>query len=341
MLVRDETLWRRWSRRALTLSSCYLVFAVSLIASPLWIPLSLIIGLFRGNSFSETRALLFVSHYAFCQVWASVGLLLIWLFSGAWLGIGQERMVDWTWRIEYLWVKAFGAGTLRIWNIRPNFEFDYEFTDRPVILFVRHASIADTFIPLLYVSVPFDLRLRLVLKRELEWDPCIDIAINRMQQLFVRRGSGDSEKEVLAIGKLIEDVGPREGIIIFPEGTRYSEAKKARILDKLEEAGETEILEHAQKYQRVLPPRMAGPLALLESNPGADAVFCAHTGLEKSSSFRESFNGGLVNTKVHIRFWGVPFEDIPTDAAARQTWLLEEWKKVDDFIVEHSDSEEA
>ena len=339
MFSEKETFVRRWSRRSVTITACYVLFFVLVATMPIWIPLSLALGAVRRNSFSETRAFFFVTHYVFCQVCGSFTCIIIWVFSGEIFGLGGKRFEEWMFWLEFTWGKAFGSGTLFIWGIRSEFEFDYEFTDKPVILFVRHASIADTFIPLLYVCIALDMRLRYVLKRELVWDLCIDVACNRLPHLFVERGSQDSAKEVAAIGRLVSDVGPREGVIIFPEGTRYSEAKKARILEKLEQGDGSEIRDWARKYERVLPPRMAGPLALLESNPGADAVFCAHTGLEKSSSFRESFNGGLVNTLVHVRFWGVPFEKIPEGTEARQRWLLEQWKRVDDFIIEKSEAD--
>lgn len=339
MVQRDETLLRRWSRRAVSFSLVFLTFILLLVLFPIWLPAALIFDAFRGTSWSTTRGFLFVAHYVLCQIGGMFFCIVIWLFSGAWAGLGRQRMIDWMWWLEFTWAKAFGTGTILIWRIRPKIESNYEFGDRPVILFVRHASIADTFIPLLYVCAPFNLRLRYVMKRELEWDPCIDVAINRLPSLFVRRGSKDSEKEIRAIGKLVEDVGPREGIIMFPEGTRFSEKKRARIIEKLEASGQTEILAWAKEYQHVLPPRMGGPLALLNSNPGADAVFCAHTGLEKSASFRESFKGGLVGSVVHIRFWGVPFEEIPDGDKARQTWLLGEWKKVDDYIASHREDD--
>lgn len=159
-----------------------------------------------------------------------------------------------------------------------------------------------------------------------------------MPHLFVQRGSSDTRKQVRAIGKLVEDVGPREGVIIFPEGTRHSDAKRERILKKLEDTGQEELFQWALKCKHVLPPRMGGPLALLENNPGTDVVFCAHTGLEKAASFRESFNGGFVGATVHMRFWGVPFEALPKTQDARREWLLREWAKVDAFIRSHSES---
>ena len=339
MYSTEESFARRWSRRAVTYSFVYLSLVLLVLTLPIWLPAALMLDAVRRTSWSATRAFLFAGLYLIAQAWTLMGCFFIWLFSGVWAGRGRQRLVDGMFWIEFAWGRFLGGGSMTIWGMRPEIEFDYEFTDRPVILFVRHASLVDTLLPLLYVCAPLNMKLRYVMKRELEWDPCLDLAVNRMPHLFVQRGSDDVEKEIRAIGKLVENVGPREGVIIFPEGTRYSDEKKARILKKLEDAGQEELLQWAKSYQRVLPPRMGGPLALLEHNPGADVVFCAHTGLEKASSFRESFNGGFVGAVVHIRFWGVAYESIPAGAEARQRWLLEEWKKVDDFIVSHSGAE--
>ena len=99
---------------------------------------------------------------------------------------------------------------------------------------------------------------------------------------------------------LMDGVDATGGIIIFPEGTRYTPAKRERILNKLEELGQTDVLEWARGYRHVLPPRTAGPLALFDRAVQADAdiVFCAHTGLERSSSFKDTFNGSLVGATV-------------------------------------------
>ncbi len=335
MYATNPSFARRWSRRVLTYTLVYLSLLLLVLTLPVWLPVTLIVDAVRKTSWSATRAFCFMGWYLLAQSWGLIGCFLIWLFSGVWLGIGRQLFIDGMFWIEFAWARFLGKGAVSIWGMRPEIEFAYEFGKRPVILLVRHASIIDTLIPLLYVCAPLNLKLRYVMKRELEWDPCIDLAVSRLPHLFVKRGSGDARKEIRAIGQLVEDVGPREGVVIFPEGTRYSEEKRARIIKGLEASGQDEALEWARGYRRVLPPRMGGPLALLSSNPGADVVFCAHTGLEKAASFRESFNGGFVGAVIHMRFWGVPFEDIPEGDDARRKWLFEEWKKVDEFILTH------
>jgi 1-acyl-sn-glycerol-3-phosphate acyltransferase len=61
----------------------------------------------------------------------------------------------------------------------------------------------------------------------------LDIVGNRLANCFVRRNSGDSDREIAAVQRLMEDLGPNDGVLIYPEGTRFTEAKRRRILDHL------------------------------------------------------------------------------------------------------------
>lgn len=324
---------RRWSRRALTYTLVFVAFAVMVITLPVWLPSALIVDAFRRVHLSTTRAICFVLLYLFFQVWGLIALFFIWLIY-RW---NHARFVNKMFQIEFFWGYWLGQAGIRLFGMKVHLEDPYTWGRRPAIVLVRHASITDTFIPLIFACALHDQRLSYVMKRELEWDPCLDLAVNRMPHLFVVRGSKESDKEVEAIGRLMDGATAKGGVIIFPEGTRYTPAKRERILGKLRELGQTDVLAWAERYRHVLPPRTAGPLALFRraTECDADIVFCAHTGLERSSSFKESFNGSLVGTQVHIRFWAEPASSLPPDDEGRKQWLFEQWKKVDDYIEAH------
>lgn len=335
MRTYPDPFYRRWLRRTASFGLIGGGFVVMLATLPVWLAGSLIVDLFRRVAWSTTRAMCFVFAYLAFQMWGLTVCFLIWFLNGILPGRSRARVVDWMFWLQTTWAKGLGAVGMRLFGMKARVQSDYAFGTRPVILFCRHASITDTFIPLLFVQGPHGIRLHYVMKRELEWDPCLDVAVNRMPHLFVVRGSSDSLAEIEAIGRMMDDVGEGEGVVIFPEGTRFTPKKRTRILDKLRELGQDQILSWAQGYRNVLPPRMGGPLELLKHTKDADVVFCAHTGLERSSNFGECFNGSLVGSEVHIRFWGVPYDQIPTDEAGRKTWLLEQWKQVDAFVDAH------
>ena len=86
----------------------------------------------------------------------------------------------------------------------------------------------------------------------------------------------------------------------------------------------------AQGYGRVLPPRLGGPLALLQS--GADVVFMAHTGFEGLRTTKDVFSGRLVGRHICIHFWRVPGAQIPSEDDPRSLWLYDQWKRLDDWV---------
>jgi hypothetical protein len=81
-------------------------------------------------------------------------------------------------------------------------------------------------------------------------------------------------------------------------------------------------------------PAIRDPLELLAGNPGADVVFCAHTGFEPAGSPSDILRGALVGATIRVRFWRVPFAEVPTSEDARVVWLSEQWQRVDDWIGE-------
>ena len=70
-----------------------------------------------------------------------------------------------------------------------------EIPPAPILVVSRHASLIDTLLPGRYVTQPFGIRLRYVLKSELLVDPALDIAGNRLPNVFVDRG-GDTDREL-------------------------------------------------------------------------------------------------------------------------------------------------
>ncbi len=91
-------------------------------------------------------------------------------------------------------------------------------------------------------------------KRELLWDPYLDLAGHRLATAFVRRESREHDVDVAVVEALARDLGPHDAVVIFPEGTRFTAAKRARILAMLAERDEAAFA-HALRLKNLLPPR--------------------------------------------------------------------------------------
>jgi 1-acyl-sn-glycerol-3-phosphate acyltransferase len=317
-----------WTRRVLTIPGCVLIWLVLLAGFPLLLIAGAIIDLALGGVWVLTRCVLFFPFYFSCEVFGIIASFFLWLASGVWMGASRERFLDWNFALQRRWANALCRGGLRIFRIRIDVEGADELRDGPVIVFLRHTSVADTLLPAVFIANPNGLKLRYVLKHELLLDPCLDIVGNRLPNAFVRRNSGDSFRVL----ELMENLGPRDGVIIYPEGTRFTEGKREALIEQLERKGETYLCEKARLLKNVLPPRLGGALNLLDHNDAADVVFCAHFGFDGVVDLRDFLRGSLVGVVVTVRFWRVPFAAIPATREARQEWLFDNWMRVDEWV---------
>ncbi len=176
-----------------------------------------------------------------------------------------------------------------------------------------------------------------MIKRELQAIPTIDIGGRWVPTNFLRRTSSDPEAELARMRELTVDLGAGEGILIYPEGTRHTDAKLARIKEKLRESG-SEVAPLAERLQHLLPPRLGGPLALLEDAAGTDVVFCGHVGFDGYERISDIWTGTLVGQRIAVTFWRCPAAEIPADREERIAWLYENWQRMDDWIGVHRGS---
>src|SRR5439155_2937729 len=98
----------------------------------------------------------------------------------------------------------------------------------PVLILIRHASIIDNTLPDAIIGHAHGLGLRFVIKRELRMLPTIDIGGRWVPTNFVRRASGDTVRELERMRSLTLNMSTRDGLLIYPEGTRATPEKLAR-----------------------------------------------------------------------------------------------------------------
>lgn len=318
-----------WTRRAITLPLLVIATSLWLALLPLALIVAAVADLVRGRPWPIARSVLYLAVYLTAELVGVVAAGVLWIGSIGSRGRFRARNVALqTWRATLLYRAAE-----RVFRLRTVVEGDDAIAPGPIVLFVRHVSQADTLLPVVYVTRRHAIALRYVLKEELLWDPCLDVVGRRLPNAFVRRGSADSVREVAAVQRLMDDLGPRDGVLIFPEGTRFTPGKLRRAIERSTTRLDPETLALARSFRRVLPPHLAGALGLLERNRDADVVFCAHTGFEAAGSPRDVLGGTLVGATIRVRFWRVPFATIPADTADRVRWLYRQWQRVDEWIA--------
>ncbi|HEY5656808.1 MAG TPA: 1-acyl-sn-glycerol-3-phosphate acyltransferase, partial [Myxococcota bacterium] len=186
--------------------------------------------------------------YLSCELLGLLASAALWIWRCA-AGVEQARWLDAHYRLQAWWGTALFRSVVRLFGLRLDVRGAADLERGPYLLLVRHASSADTLLASALVSGPHRIRLRYVLKRELLWDPCLDIVGNRLPNVFVDRFSEESAREVARVQQLARDLGPRDGLLIYPEGTRFSAAKRERVLARLEREGRTESLAYARSLE--------------------------------------------------------------------------------------------
>ena len=326
----------RLARRARGIAFETLAFVVITITLPVLLVLAAIVDavlwLARRKPWMGLRLVLMAWWFLLGELRGIAGLALIWIASG---GRDSRKRRFRVYRLRQIWAGGHLDGIRRLFNLRFEIEGLDQVSPGPVIILMRHASIIDNAIPDAVVGREHGLGLRFVLKRELQMIPTIDIGGRWVPTSFVRRGSGDTAGELAQLRTLAVELDPHEGILVYPEGTRSTPAKLARAKEVIRER-QPDVSPLADKLQHVLPPRLGGPLALLEQGRGTDVVICEHVGLDGFEKISDIWAGGLVGTTIQVRFRRYPAAEIPTGREALVRWLYERWQELDDWVGQQS-----
>lgn len=331
----EETLLARWSRRMVSIPGYLTLGVMAFITLPLTLPLAFLVDLLRGHPGRiASRCVLALTLYLCCEVLGILASLVLWLAS---LVVpGRERFQIWNLYLQRIWAGTLFGGARRLFGMKIDVTGADCTLQGPLLVFSRHASTLDTLLPVLFASHPQRLRLAYVMKRELLWDPCLDIVGQRTRNAFIRRGSGAREKELVLLRQLAATMTVKDAVLLFPEGTRFSEGKRRRLLDELADGKHPGLLEQASRLKHVLPPRRSGALTLLDTRPDTDVVFFAHTGLEGMENLNHLWRGTLIGRTIRLTMWRIPASEIPKDEAGRVAWLNAQWERVNHFVAEQA-----
>lgn len=315
----------RIRRRSIGISAAAAVAIAMTVLVWIWVPMAAAWDLSHARRRLPTVRLL-----AFGTVMA--WLELAGVTTTAWLWItGRGRSVVANRRLQKWWAQKLMTALERTTGLRPTVVGIDALKPGPVVMFVRHASLADSLLTAWAVTHGAEMWPRVVMKKELLVDPCLDIVGNRLPNCFVDRGAADSAPELAAIATMGSGMGADECSIIFPEGTRANPDKRRRAIDKI---GETDRprADRLAALEHLLPPRHAGAVALLSAAPHADVVLGWHAGFEGLDTFGgiiEAIGSGRRNALIH--FDRIDRREVPTGDEFG-TWLDERWLELDSAV---------
>jgi 1-acyl-sn-glycerol-3-phosphate acyltransferase len=322
--------WRRVRGISVEVIALVLVTVLSPVLLIGAVAVDLALWLRRRKPWMAIRLLVMLCWFLAGELYGLLGLLGIWLASA---GRDSARRRDRVYRLKRRWLASHLAGIRTLFGLRFEIEGLELAGPGPVLMLIRHASIIDNTLPDAVVGKAHGLGFRFVIKRELQMLPTIDIGGRWVPTLFVRRASGDTAAEVERMRELTVNMSSHDGLLIYPEGTRWTPEKLARAKQIIAER-QPEIAPLAARLSNLLPPRLGGTVELLQSARDADVVIFGHFGLDGFEYISDIWSGGLVGTTVRLKFWRFPAADVPRERDKLIEWLYERWQELDDWIGE-------
>ena len=308
-----------FKRRLLTLSSLVLVTILAVLLLPIVAVVTLLLST-SPKYRTAPQALTFI--YGF--------LLFEWggLTRFAWVlaRYPRQEQMEQNRAIQFWWAQGLLDMGQKLYKLRIEVSGEDALKGNTALLLSRHSSMGDTALPLLFFGKARSEGLRYVLKQELQLLPCLDIGGHRLPNVFVDRTGADSAKAVKDVSDLIATAGPDESVLIYPEGTRFTQKKHDQLRAK-----HPQLEAQLDRWPNLLPIRLGGVTGMLAANPGKDLVFLAHAGFEGSADIHDLLGGGWLNQRVRLHFWRVPYSELPKDNV--QDFLFAEWDKMQATVV--------
>ena len=306
-------------RRLLTLSSLILVTILAVALLPLVVITTLLMSLspkFR----TAPQALAFIYDFLVYE-WSGLARFLFVLAR-----YPKHDLMDKDRAIQFWWAQHLFDMGKRLYQLQIEVTGTEALEGNCALLLSRHSSMGDTVLPLLFFGKARAEGLRYVLKQELRYLPFLDIGGHRLPNVFVDRSGTDSAKAIKEVSNLIATARANESVLIYPEGTRFTQKKHDDLRRK-----HPHLEDQLNRWPNLLPLRLGGVLGMLKANPGKDLVFLAHAGFEGSADIHDLLGGGWLNQKVRLHFWRVPYSEIPQENV--QDFLFSEWDKMQATVV--------
>lgn len=325
---------RPYGRRLVTVPAVLLLLPLAAAAAPVWAPLAIAADLAQGLRRLPSLRLAVMAVVYLAHEWVCLSLALgLTVRDGALALVGRRPAEPESWRrVEGWWISSLLRWARRLLSIRFDLPRPPAFPDGGFVLLSRHASMADAVLPVWLLTGLEERWVHYVLKRELRFDPTLDIYGRRLGNHFISRRGADSDNEAVALTALSHRARAGSALVIFPEGTYATPGRRHHVRRSLARRGATELVELADDLRHLLPPKPAGTLALLAGQPAFDVVVLGHVGLEGVSELRGLRRRLPLGEPVAVRWWHHRRGELPSGEAELIAWLNDRWRTLDRWI---------
>lgn len=211
---------------------------------------------------------------------------------------------------------------------------------RPVVLLVRHAGLLNTQL-MGHTAYALGRRPHILCKAAVCTDLGHGLLLRHLAGVIFRSTRAGRAVVRARIAEAAGRLRAGEALIIAPEGTNFTAARRAQAIRSLRRQGHGAEADLAAGRRHVLPPHLAGVDIALDAAPEVDVVFFAHTGLESLTAWCAPLGYPVPpDDTLDMAWWRVPAEEVPTGTAAREAWLLDWWGRIDRWVAGHVEGRE-
>ncbi|MFI0796189.1 1-acyl-sn-glycerol-3-phosphate acyltransferase [Micromonospora rubida] len=334
----------RWLRRLLLAPGVVLLAVLVVTTLPVWAFVALVLSPLVPGRLRPLRLLWIGCVYLIWDAAALLALFVLWLASGfgVWKRTPPFQRAHYVlagWFLRVLFWQA--RWTLRLSIDVVGTDPDTALPGRPELVLCRHAGPGDSFILIHALVNWFHREPRIVLKDSLQWDPAIDVLLNRLPSRFLAPARNRDGSVAEQIGHLATGLDDNDAFVIFPEGGNFTPHRRLRAIARLRSLGLERMALRAERMQHVLAPQPGGLLAALDAAPDAGVIFVAHTGLDRMLTVADVWRELPMDKRIVMRFWSVPPEEVPVGKQERIDWLFDWWARIDEWIAAHHDGVDA
>lgn len=325
-----------WLRRLLIDPAVVLGVVLAVVSLPLWIIGAAFASRYVPGEWRILRLAWFLFLYLLVETLGLIIMLLTWIASGFGWKLRSPSFTGFHYRLLGWLLRTVVRSGEVAFKIRVVTDGDRPATSqgnrsRSILVFSRHAGPGDSFLLMDGLVNGFHRDPRIVLKEFLQWDPAVDVLLNRLPTSFVPVGRKGGEALIESISELARTMDIDDAFVIFPEGANYTEGRRARAIQKLRDIGRPDLAERAEDLKRTLPPRSVGVMTALAAAPTSDVFFIGHAGLEAFVTAGDIWRAMPMDTSVAVKIWHFRAEDIPPPEG-QEAWLYDTWGEIDSWI---------
>jgi 1-acyl-sn-glycerol-3-phosphate acyltransferase len=323
-----------WVRRLILAPGMVVLTVLAFTLVPVWLLAAAVASPLLPGRFRPLRALFVLLVHLALESVLLVALFALWILSGFGLVLRSAPFQRLHYRLVRFYLSQMFSLCQVVLRVRVAVEGPApgSYTGRPLIVCCRHAGPGDSFLLVHALVNWYDREPRIVLKDTLQWDPAIDVVLNRLPSRFIRPGH-DPEQTIAHIAELATALDDNDAFVIFPEGGNFTPRRRERAIARLHRLGLHRRAERAAGMMHVLAPRPGGLLAALAAAPQADVVWVAHTGLDDLAGVADVWRALPMDRAIQMRWWQVPAGEVPRGPDAQTEWLFAWWERIDGWIA--------